>query len=64
MSALSISSISRDGLLVGVKGLPQHAPLTMYWLMSPTLGSPSCEIAQARHRVVLVQPLLRLGGRP
>ncbi|MCY1228331.1 hypothetical protein D9M72_406400 [compost metagenome] len=49
-------------LLVGVKGLPQHA---LDDVVADVVDAVVAQlrVAQARHRVILVQALLRLGGR-
>ncbi len=61
MSALSISSISSTTALVGRERLPQHA---LDDVVVDVLDAfvAQLRVAQARHGVVLVQALLRLGG--
>ena len=62
MSALSISSISRIGRVAGGEGLPQLAALDVVAdVLDPLVAELA--VAQARDRVVLVEALLRLGGR-
>ena len=62
MSALSISSISTTAGTVALERLPQHAMLDVVRDVGHVRVA-QLRIAQPRHRVVLVQALLRLGGR-
>ena len=62
MSALSISSISSTGRFVGLERLPQFAGHDVIGdVVDPFVAELA--VAQPRHRVVFVKPLLRLGGR-
>ena len=62
MSALSISSISSTGPLVGDESIPQ---LAAFDVVADVLDALVAElaVAQPRHRVVFVESLQRLGGR-
>ncbi len=62
MSALSISSISTTAGDSLVECIPQHAVLDVVPDVRHVRVA-ELRVAQARHRVVLVEALLRLGGR-
>ena len=62
MSALSISSISSTGAASALERVPQLAGLDVVGdVVDPLVAELA--VAQARHRVVFVEALLRLGGR-